>query len=54
MNLASPNGAKWVYGELKVTKGLGKHAEVSYHAALRNNGELKPRIEHRANLCYKF
>ena len=57
--VAQENGEKpkWIYGELKVERRLGKNGiKIGYNHALRNagKGKLIPRVQHRIHMSANF
>jgi hypothetical protein len=56
INLNAKEGAEWVAGEVPITRKLGKRWAVGYIPILRREklGSVRPTIEHRAELLWRF
>jgi len=53
-NIAAKQGPKWCYGEVAVTKEIGKGVNVGYIPALKPVGKLAPKIESRVGVQIRF
>ncbi|MBS3050757.1 MAG: hypothetical protein J4400_01255 [Candidatus Aenigmarchaeota archaeon] len=55
IDVDSPHGAEWGYGEISIGRNFGKF-RLSYNPLLKNrdDGILKPRMEHAVCASYKF
>lgn len=54
VNLAAKDGPEWCYGEIALTKDIGKGVSIGYIPALKSKGKLAPKVEHRVGLQAKF
>ena len=52
--VVNPKIGQWDYGEVTLTKSIGKKVDAGYSAALKNKGTLAPYVEHRAIVRVNF
>jgi hypothetical protein len=52
-NLAAQGGPKWTYGEVNVTKQIGR-VKVGYNPALLGDGDAMPSIQHMLSVEMEF
>jgi len=54
INVNAKDGVNWAAGEFELAKQLGEHVSVSYMPALKAQGKLEPKVEHRLSLKLKW
>lgn len=53
INVGAKGGPEWGYGEIFLGRELG-NIIVGYNPALKNDGDLSPRLEHRVTVGVRF